>query len=134
MTEIRASCACGAIALAISSELIEMHHCHCSRCRKQHAAAFSTYAMVERSGFAWLRGAEQVRSFRSSPTVARTFCATCGSALQFIHDDFPDHLWIAVGIFDDVPELRPQCHVFVGARAAWHEITDALPCFEGPPI
>ena len=30
-------------------------------------------------------------------------------------------------ILDDDPGSRPQCHVHVGSKAPWHEITDALP-------
>ena len=31
------------------------------------------------------------------------------------------------------PEVRPQAHIFVGSKAPWYEITDALECFEAYP-
>ena len=33
---------------------------------------------------------------------------------------------IALAILDD-PPMRPACHVFVGSKAPWFEITDDLP-------
>jgi len=37
---------------------------------------------------------------------------------------------LALGILDDDPGSRPSCHVFVGSKAPWHEITDELPQHE----
>jgi len=118
---IRGSCLCGAVAYQITTPIEEMHHCHCSRCRKHHGAAFSTYAQV----------AASVRGHRSSEQVTRTFCADCGSNLQFLFAGLPDLAWIAVGGFDDVPERRPSAHIFATSKAPWHEITDDLPQYVG---
>jgi hypothetical protein len=32
-----------------------------------------------------------------------------------------------MGALDDDPGIRPSAHIFVGAKAAWDAITDALP-------
>ena len=40
----RGSCLCGAVRYEVSDPFEEMHHCHCSKCRKAHGAAFSTFA------------------------------------------------------------------------------------------
>ncbi len=74
------------------------------------------------------RGGEHVREYRSSAQVTRTFCGTCGSSLQFLFDGLPELMWIAAGTFDDVPDTRPEAHIFVGSKAPWHDITDDLPC------
>jgi hypothetical protein len=42
-------------------------------------------------------------------------------------------LGLALGTLDDDPGVRPQCHVFVGSKAPWHEITDDLPQFDQGP-
>jgi hypothetical protein len=130
---VRGSCLCGAVAYTITSPIEEMHHCHCSRCRKHHGAAFATYAQVARDGFAFTRGAMLVKSHRSSEQVERTFCGACGSNLQFLLDALPAVLWVAVGSLDDEPDRRPEAHIFVGSKAPWHEITDGLPRFAGYP-
>jgi hypothetical protein len=74
-----------------------------------------------------------VRSYRSSPEVERSFCATCGSSLTFRSDFAKGALFVALGTLDDDPGLRPQAHLFVGSKASWHDILDALPQHETYP-
>ncbi len=38
-----------------------------------------------------------------------------------------------VHVSDDDPGSRPMCHVFVGSKAPWHQITDDLPRYDGFP-
>ena len=128
---IRGSCLCAAVTYEISTPLEEMHHCHCSRCRKHHGAAFSTYAQVARDGFRYTSGADRVRSYQSSEHGTRTFCGDCGSNLQFLFDALPDLVWVAAGSFDDTPDRKPDAHIFATSKARWHEITDDLPQHEG---
>ena len=45
---IRGSCLCGAIRYEIAGPFEDMRHCHCSRCRKAHGAAFSTFARTSK--------------------------------------------------------------------------------------
>jgi hypothetical protein len=124
---MRGSCLCGEVRYEISGPLQEIHHCHCSRCRKAHGAAFATYAGIRRTDLRFLQGEEGLRWFQSSEQVERGFCATCGSNLIFRWAAVPDALWVAAGSFDEVPDLRPSFHMFVGSRAPWHSITDELP-------
>jgi hypothetical protein len=32
-----------------------------------------------------------------------------------------------LGTLDDDPGVRPSLHLFVGSKAPWHDIADALP-------
>lgn len=130
---MRGSCLCGAASYEITGPLVEMHHCHCGRCRKSHGSAFATYARVARDDFRFVRGADRVKAFRSSPACERTFCGDCGSNLQFLLEDVPDSLWIAVASLDDLPAERPMAHIFVASKAPWHDITDDLPRFDELP-
>jgi hypothetical protein len=123
---VRGSCLCGAVRYEIRGPLGPMSHCHCSMCRKAHGAAFGTYSSAKRRDFALLAGETSIRSYRSSPTVTRTFCAECGSTLQWIADDRPDALDVAVGTLDGDPVVRPSLHIFTASRAPWFEITDGL--------
>ena len=130
----RGSCLCGAIRYEISGPFDEMHHCHCSMCRKAHGAAFSTFARVSRASLRFLAGTEQLRHFRSSPPVQRSFCGGCGSSLLFQFDALPEVVWVAAGTLDDDPAMRPQAHIYVASKAPWFEITDDLPQHaEAPP-
>src|SRR6185295_11878367 len=131
---LRGSCLCGSVRYEVDGPVHDMHHCHCSMCRKAHGAAFSTFARTGAAAVRVVTGEEHLREFRSSSVVRRSFCATCGSSLFFRFDPLPDLVWVAVGTLDDDPGLRPQAHIFVGSRAAWHAIADVLPQFpEYPP-
>ena len=130
---LRGSCLCGAVAFALHTPLLSMSHCHCRMCRKQHGTAFSTYIEIAAAGLHWLRGAEQVQAYASSPGVERRFCSICGSKLVIATTDRLDHLWVAAGALDDAPPLAPQCHIFVGSKAPWYAIHDNLPQHEAYP-
>jgi len=129
----RGSCLCGEVRYEISAAFEEMHHCHCSRCRKAHGAAFSTFARVDKRHFRFLSGERKVQYFRSSPPVRRSFCGGCGSNLLFELEAVPDAVWVTVGTLDGDPVMHPQAHIFVGSKAAWHAILDDLPQFEEYP-
>ena len=40
---------------------------------------------------------------------------------------------VVLGTVDGDPGARPDEHIFVGSKAPWYEIVDALPQFEGWP-
>jgi len=124
---IRGSCLCGSVRYEIKGSLGRVNHCHCSKCRKAHGAAFGTYARVKRTDFALLAGKDHIVSYRSSPGVLRTFCKSCGSTLQFITEAGPGSFALALGTLDEDPGIRPSYHIFVDSKAPWFEITDGLP-------
>jgi len=64
---LEGSCLCGAVAYAVDAPPGRIVHCHCRTCRKAHGAAFSSVMRVPRAAFRWVRGAEGLRSFESSP-------------------------------------------------------------------
>ncbi len=132
---IEGSCLCGAIQFEIRGALQGVGNCHCSMCRKTHGAPFSTYAQAASADLHVRAGAEHVRGYRSSPEVERSFCDTCGSNFTFRFDGMPDVVFVAVGLLEDRPSLRPGHHIFVTSKASWHEIQDSLPQFdEYPPV
>lgn len=125
-----ASCLCGAVSWDLDGPFEFMSHCHCSRCRKAHGAAFATYVAAPASGFR-LQGQEHVARFESSPGFSRGFCGRCGSVIP---GDSADGLVFApAGNFEDDPGARPLLHIFVASKAPWYEIRDSLPQFEAYP-
>ncbi len=101
-----------------------MTHCHCSMCRKAHAAAFATYLAVDRERYALLSGADAITSHESSPGFHRKFCSRCGSVTPMGEGE---HVIAPAGCFDDDPGIRPGQHIFTAWKAPWHEIADDLP-------
>jgi len=124
---LRGGCLCGAVRYALTGPLRDVHHCHCSVCRRAHGTPFSTFARVAAADFRLETGADRVRAYRSSPPVERTFCAVCGARLTFRVDGMPAVLWVSLGTVDGDPGVRPGAHVFVASKAPWHEISDDLP-------
>ena len=130
---LRASCLCQGIALEIDGPVRDLLYCHCSMCRKAHGTAFRARGRVRTADLRWLRGEDLARFYESSPGEHRGFCSVCGSNLFTKFAARPQELGLALGILDDDPGCRPICHVFVGSKAPWHEITDALPQYETFP-
>lgn len=129
---VRGSCLCGAVTYEVTGPLTFMGNCHCSMCRKSHGAAFATWGIVDPDRFRWTSGEDQVRRYGSSPGRERLFCGRCGSPLAAAHDGRIGE--VVAGTFDDDPGVRPREHIFVGSKAPWYEIADALPQFrEWPP-
>ena len=130
MASLHGSCLCGEVAYEIDGELTDLVHCHCSMCRKMHGAAFGTYGSVPRSAFRFVRGEDQVVTYRSSGPISRTFCGKCGSTLQFIREAWPT-ISLAVGTLDVDPRTRATRHIFTRDKAPWWHIHDTLPQYEG---
>ena len=130
---LRASCLCQGIALEIDGPVRDLLYCHCSMCRKAHGTAFRARGRVRTADLRWLRGEDLARFYESSPGEHRGFCSVCGSNVFTKFAARPQELGLALGILDDDPGSRPICHVFVGSKAPWHEITDALPQYETFP-
>jgi hypothetical protein len=123
-------CQCAAIAWRLDGEITFISHCHCSICRRIHGAAFGTFAHGDASAFHWVRGEGSIARYESSPGVFRAFCRACGSQVPVIERD---QMCIPAGGIDGDPGVRPSRHIFVGSKAPWYEITDALPQHEAFP-
>lgn len=131
---IRGSCLCGAVAFEASKEF-DFRNCHCSRCRKARGAAFASNMFVRPADFRWLRGEDRLVSYRlpSAQRFGNVFCRSCGSPMPRVVPQ-RDFIVVPAGTLDSDPGARPACHIFVGSKAPWHEITDDLPRhLEYPP-
>jgi hypothetical protein len=129
----KGSCLCGAIQFEVTGPIEDVGNCHCSMCRRAHGAPFSTFARVASADLVLRSGQDDVRTYASSEQIERTFCGTCGARFTFRWSGLPTAVWVAAGLFEDDPGLRPQHHMFVGSMAPWHEISDRLPQYEAYP-
>ena len=129
---VKGSCLCGGAQYEINGDIKLMAHCHCSRCRKHHGAAFATYIGVNTEDFRWVKGEELVVRYQSSPGHTRGFCRVCGSSLPD-PDPGATSFFLPAGTLDDDPGARPAAHIFVASEASWLEISDELPQFDEYP-
>ena len=127
---LKGSCLCGAIAFEADNP-DGFRYCHCSRCRKSRGGAFAANMFVKPADFRWLRGKDQVATYRMPNTqrFGNSFCRTCGSPVP---REVPvlNVMLIPAGGLDDDPGIRAGYHIFVGSKAPWHEITDRLPQYD----
>ena len=128
---IRGSCLCGPVNYEITGSFKVMGNCHCSICRKSHGTAFVTWGIINSHQFRWISGVEFIQGYESFPRRQRCFCKKCGSPLVSNHFGMVSE--VVVGTVDGDPGARPSEHIFVGSKAPWYEIADALPKFEEWP-
>ena len=125
-------CLCGALRYELDGPFNAMMHCHCSMCRKQHGTGFATFVVAPIAGFRWSAGEDRLARYQSSPHGVRTFCSVCGSAGPADLPEFGIAFAPAASLEGDLG-IKPQSHMFVGSKAPWDAITDALPQHEAYP-
>jgi len=127
------TCSCGAVQFSVEDQFLYAGYCHCSRCRRSSGSAFSAFAGIQKEKLQVTSGEANLSTFARNDDNVRSSCKVCGSFLfavvrnaEFVH--------VPLGTLVDEPSIRPMFHIFVGSKALWHEITDALPQFaELPP-
>ena len=128
-TMLAGKCYCGAVQYTVADAFLYAMNCHCSNCRRTTSSAFKPFAGIERAKFRVTRGGDNLLVY-GEESGHDAHCRTCGSLLysvvreaKFVH--------IPMGTLVDTPGIRPSRHIFVGSKAAWFDITDDLPQYEG---
>lgn len=132
---IAGSCLCGDVAYETAGAPLRMYNCHCLRCRRARGAAHATNVFYPLEGFRWTRGEEGLTSYAlpGARYFGSCFCSRCGSAMPRSYAE-RGIVSVPAGSLDTDPGMRPQAHIYVGSKAPWFEITDAVPQFtEMPP-
>jgi hypothetical protein len=129
MTETRArthtgGCQCGAVRYALLAEPYDPHICHCRMCQKAFGSPFAPLAVIDVADFEWSRG--RPATFASSATVARGFCADCGTPLTF-YDTGTDQIEISIGSLDQPARVCPETQIGVESRLPWFADLAGLP-------
>ncbi|WP_432719626.1 GFA family protein [Jeongeupia wiesaeckerbachi] len=115
---MRGSCLCKSIEYEVDQLDTEIEHCACHTCRKAHAAAFNTAAGVKQAHFRWLKGAELLKHYESSPGKKRYFCSNCGSHLV-AQKEGKAHLVLRVATLDDDPGQLPVQRIWASHAVPW---------------
>jgi len=128
---IKGGCLCNKVRYQINGPLFDADNCHCSKCRRQHGAAFATYAGFDPVDFIWTSGENLVKVYETLQGGGWCFCSECGSTLA--GTDKGKITTIALGTVEGDPGIKPESHIFVGSKARWFDICDDLPQFEERP-
>ncbi len=128
---IRGACLCGAVRFAAKrgSDIVV---CHCSMCRKAAGGAFGAFFVARRDEVTW-QGEEYLAEYRSSPSLVRSFCSRCGTAMtgaNLIEAD--ETIILAANALDNDVPLRVIAVEHAAAKTTWSEGNDEVPHFDGP--
>jgi hypothetical protein len=115
-------CLCGEITYSADAEPAIVANCHCTECRRQSGAAFSTVVGVPRPSFVVTGGT--LSSFTTVGTdsglsVERRFCANCGTPVVSLLEAMPDLALIKAGSLDDQAAIEPQLEVWNDSAVPW---------------
>jgi hypothetical protein len=126
-------CRCGAVHYAVADDFRYAANCHCSDCRRATGSAFKAFAGIERDKLSLTQGETDILIFGDKDANHDVHCKVCGSFLYSVVRDGA-FVHVTLGTLVDEPTIRPTAHIFVGDKAPWYTITDALPQYEGHEI
>jgi hypothetical protein len=126
---LRGRCYCGAVQYEVADDFNYAMNCHCSDCRRATGSAFKPFAGGAREKLRLMSGADGVLIFGDPSANHDVHCRICGSLLYSVLNQ-GTRVHVAMGSLVDEPTIRPSAHIFVGDKAPWFQITDALPQYE----
>jgi hypothetical protein len=129
--KVGGGCLCGAVRYEVTPPAIVMVNCHCSRCRRARGAAHATNLFVAADQLRFTSGEGRVHIYNlpGAERFGQNFCTDCGGKVPRLSPKIGRWV-IPAGSLDGDPGLRPGLHIFVGSKASWDHIADALPQFE----
>ena len=126
-------CQCGAVRYHARGTPMMAAICHCSMCRRAHAAPAVGWAMFQQSQVVFTGAL--LREFASSEEARRGFCGACGTQISFTASFLSGLIDIALGSLDDPEAIVPQLHYWHSRHLGWAEFADGLPRYpELPPF
>jgi hypothetical protein len=133
MTEqkLEGGCQCGNVRYTIVGAPVMAAICHCSMCRKAHAAPAVAWAMFPDSQVTYTR--QKPKQFRSSEEAQRGFCSTCGTQISFTASFLPGLIDISIGSLDKPESIEPLLHYWYSKHLSWAEFADNLPRYPQLP-
>jgi hypothetical protein len=131
---VHGRCLCGTVAWEFAGKPERIHNCHCTRCRRARSAAHATNAFFKREQLAWLSGEGDITTYKlpEAKRFGQDFCRHCGSPVPRVVASM-GYVVMPCGGLDTAPGKAINSHIFVGSKAPWYEITDAIPQWESLP-
>ena len=125
-------CLCGAVRYELKSDPFDCGWCHCRTCQLNSGAPAMVFASVPDGDLVWTRGADKVKSVRSSSFGHREFCSECGTHLVTKVPGLPAVV-VKVGTMDEPAQFQPQMAIYTCDKQAFHQIPAGLVTFEKLP-
>jgi len=102
--------------------------CHCRTCRKASAAPLVPWVTFPSDRFRFVRGSPA--EFRSSASVIRTFCSSCGTPLTHQRIDLQSQIDVTACSLKDPERFPASHHSWTGHDAAEIGTADGSPLRE----
>lgn len=127
-TTVTGRCLCGGFRFVARGEPLSRMYCHCVDCRGSSGAPVSALVgygadQVEYTG-------DEPKEYRSSESVTRAFCETCGGTVSYEDERLPGEIYLHVGLFDEPDKQPPTSHSWHSQSISWLHIDDQLPHHE----
>jgi hypothetical protein len=129
---LHGQCSCGEVRLAVENTFDYAFYCHCSRCRLRTGSAFAAIAGISMAKIQVTAGREHMLIEGECSDGYGARCSRCYTFLfsavrgrQYVH--------VSLGALVGTPSRVPDHHIYVGSKAPWYQITDALPQYEELP-
>lgn len=118
---MKGSCLCGAVQYCIASApaAVELNHCYCMQCQKQHGAAMASYFVVRRDDVIF-NDRSSLKAYSSSPQVTRSFCSTCGANISWQSAEYREWITITVASLDSPFSISGHQHFFEDSKPSWY--------------
>ena len=120
-------CACGAVRYQLKSEPFDTGYCHCRTCQLNSGAPAMVFSSVPADDLVFTKGADRVKTFKSSSFGFRRFCGDCGTPFTMEVDHQPETVDFSVATLDDPNAVAPGFHIFWASRIGWFDPADTLP-------
>jgi hypothetical protein len=114
---IDGGCFCGDVRFAIQPGEYVTANCHCTMCRRVHAAPYVTWLVVPVERFRYTAGAPT--ELKSSGDGTRYFCRRCGTHLACVNASHPDVIDVTLGSLDAPHAFTPTLDVYADTRLPW---------------
>ncbi len=114
---IEGGCFCKRIRYTIDDGEYLTANCHCTTCRRVHAAPYVTWLVVPVTKFRYTRAAPQ--QLESSADGTRYFCVGCGTHVACVNTSHPQIIDITLGSLDAPERFEPSLDVYADTRLAW---------------
>ncbi len=129
---LQGQCSCGEVRFAVENTFEYAFYCHCSRCRVRTGSAFAAIAGVGMDKVEVHTGREHLLLEGECSDGYGARCAKC-HAFLFAAVRNRQYMHVALGVLGGTPSRLPDHHIYVGSKAPWFEITDALPQYDELP-
>ena len=121
------SCLCGGVGFVATLPSRWVAHCHCTRCRRAHGAAFVTWVGFDADRVEIRDPEARLAWHRAEGGGERGFCSSCGSTLFFRSPKWAGELHIVLANVDGPVDRAPQAHVYYDTHVDWVQLADDLP-------